>query len=393
MIPQSQLHKADQHFISETISEGQHMISRSISELPMIRRTGRTTETEGKLNLFWTASGVDFCFSGYEISASFTTDYSIYEQWIAVEMDGFFLLRMPLKKGTSTIPLFRSLNPDSIHRIRIFKEVQIVPDDPDHFLSLDSLSFDGQISAPPEADLKIEFIGDSITCGYGDCGSPLEEDFISPYSSIENSYTRMVADQLNATFSCISVDGWGILSDYRNNPDCALPLYYENVCGATCSGKNILARAYDSYDFEADPSDVVVINLGTNDDWAFRCGEPYIDPETAHIFCQKLDEFGHPDMDSLTRFEDAVISFLRKVRSFNPAAQIIWCYGMLGSFLAHEIAEAVARYQMESGDRMVHYLLLPGASTEELGACGHPGKPAHKQTASILTSYLRHLHI
>lgn len=152
------------------------MISRSISELPMIRRTGRTTETEGKLNLFWTASGVDFCFSGYEISASFTTDYSIYEQWIAVEMDGFFLLRMPLKKGTSTIPLFRSLNPDSIHRIRIFKEVQIVPDDPDHFLSLDSLSFDGQISAPPEADLKIEFIGDSITCGYGDCGSPLEED-------------------------------------------------------------------------------------------------------------------------------------------------------------------------------------------------------------------------
>ncbi|HCI84582.1 MAG TPA: GDSL family lipase, partial [Lachnospiraceae bacterium] len=48
-----------------------------------------------------------------------------------------------------------------------------------------------EITAPPEASLTIEFVGDSITSGEGSCGAQMEEDWISPYFGVENNYARM----------------------------------------------------------------------------------------------------------------------------------------------------------------------------------------------------------
>lgn len=366
------------------------METRSMAEFPMIRRMGRTTETDGKLNLFWTASGIDFCFRGAEISAQFTTNYSLFEQWIAMEVDGYFLLRMPLPRGTSEVSLLRGLDRQVSHRIRIFKEVQAMPEDPDSFLSLDSLCFDGEVTAPPAADLTIEFVGDSITSGEGSCGAEMEMDWISPFFGVENNYARMTADSLNAKFSCVSQSGWGVLSDYKNDPYCVIPPYYEKICGVVSGAQNINAGAHDLYDFRSDPADFIVVNLGTNDDGAFH-GEPYTDPETGKVFAQRLDEFGCPRMDDALRFEEAVVSFLRKIRSCSHDSQIIWCYGMLGDFLAHEIAAAVKSYQSESGDAKVHFLLLPPVRPGMYGARQHPGRPAHEAAAKILSSYIRQL--
>lgn len=356
----------------------------------MLRRMGRTTETEGKLNLFWTASGADFCFRGQEVHAAFTSGCSLMEQWIAVEADGCFLLRMPLPYGTSQVCLLRGLDRDVLHRIRIFKEVQVMPDDPDSFLSLDSLSFDGEILAPPEADLTIEFIGDSITSGEGSFGAVSDMEWISPFFGVENNYARITADSLNAKFSCISQSGWGLVSDYHNNPYCVLPPYYENICGVASGGSNIAAHAHDSYDFSADPADFVIVNLGTNDDGAFH-GEPWTDPESGTVFCQSLDEFGRPSMRSAERFRKAAIAFLEKLRKCNPEAHLIWCYGMLGDFLSHELADAVSSYQSETNDSKVHFLLLPPVRSGMYGSRMHPGRPAHEAAAKILTAYIRQL--
>lgn len=75
------------------------MENRTIDLLPMVRRMGRTTIQNGKLYLFWTASGIDFCFRGERISVVFTAGFTSMEQWISMELDGFFLLRMPLHRG------------------------------------------------------------------------------------------------------------------------------------------------------------------------------------------------------------------------------------------------------------------------------------------------------
>lgn len=365
-------------------------VSRPVADLPMIRRMGRTTESDGRLNLFWTASGIDFRFRGSSIAAQFTTGFSVCEQWIAVSLDGYFLIRMPLARGTSSVTFFQGMDETVTHRIRIFKEVQVMPDDPDSFMSVDSLSYQGEILAPPALDLTIEFIGDSITSGEGSLGAQSGMEFISPYLGVENNYARMTADLLNADFRCLCQSGWGVLSDYKNDPARALPLYYDQICGVTCSGRNIAAGAYAPYDFQKDPADFVVINLGTNDDGAFH-GEPFTDPETGEVFRQTLDEYGRPLPADAERFEKGVYSFLKKIRSCNPHAGIIWCYGMLGDFLAHEIAAGVTAYQKETGDAEVHFLLLPPAMKDTLGARQHPGRKAHKAAAKILASYIKEL--
>ena len=100
------------------------MISRRISELPQIRSMGRNGSLDGSLVLFWTASGLDFCFRGSEIATDMTADYSLYEPWIAVEVDGVILSRRPLEKGQNRVTLIRGLTPENIHRIRIFKATQ-----------------------------------------------------------------------------------------------------------------------------------------------------------------------------------------------------------------------------------------------------------------------------
>ena len=325
----------------------------------MVRRMGRTTIQGGKLYLFWTASGIDFCFRGERISVVFTAGFTSMEQWISMELDGFFLLRMPLHRGENRIDLLQGLDAGVMHRIRLFREVQMIPDDNACFLTLDCLQYEGEITAPPEASLTIEFVGDSITSGEGSCGAQMEEDWISPYFGVENNYARMTADILNARFSCISQSGWGIVSDYQNNPHRVLPRFYEQICGVTCCRENILAHAHDPFDFSADPSDIVVVNLGTNDDGAFHA-EPYFDPETMSVFCQQLDEFGRPQMKDAERLQGAVVAFLQKIRRYNPHAQIIWCYGMLGDFLSHEIAGAVRTYA--SGSRTDFVILYPAAS-------------------------------
>ena len=140
----------------------------------------------------------------------------------------------------------------------------------------------------------------------------------------------MTADILNARFSCISQSGWGIVSDYQNNPHRVLPRFYEQICGVTCCRENILAHAHDPFDFSADPSDIVVVNLGTNDDGAFHA-EPYFDPETMSVFCQRLDEFGRPQMKDAERLQGAVVAFLQKIRR-RIRQPHRFCHPISGSF-------------------------------------------------------------
>ncbi|HCI84583.1 MAG TPA: hypothetical protein DHV79_08395, partial [Lachnospiraceae bacterium] len=103
------------------------MENRTIDLLPMVRRMGRTTIQGGKLYLFWTASGIDFCFRGERISVVFTAGFTSMEQWISMELDGFFLLRMPLHRGENRIDLLQGLDAGVVHRIRLFREVQMIP--------------------------------------------------------------------------------------------------------------------------------------------------------------------------------------------------------------------------------------------------------------------------
>jgi len=112
--------------------------------------------------------------------------------------------------------------------------------------------------APKKPALKIEFIGNSITSGFGNdniefpCGEGAWFDAHNAYYS----YATIAANRLNVDFILSSISGWGM---YRNwdvtGP--TVPDVYDNLYLNTDSTKTYTAK-----DFKPE---LISINLGTND--------------------------------------------------------------------------------------------------------------------------------
>lgn len=364
------------------------MEKKTVQELTDIRILGRTTFCEGALNLFWTGSGLDFCFDGSVLSLHLSSDYMFFEAWLSVEIDGTVLARFPVQKGESTICLLRGLMRGTRHRVRIFKDTQAMHDDSLHFLQILGLEYRGEILPPPAAEKRIEFIGDSVTSGEGAIGAPEGQDWISAYFSSYHNYSRMTADALHADYRCLSQSGWGVLSAWDNNPHQVLPQYYGQICGLVGGEHNLAAGAHATYDFSSWKTDIVVVNLGANDDAAFDRPE-WRDKKSGESFQEHLLPDGSYDPADAERLRQAVKDFLKKIRKCNPDAFIVWCYGMLGHRLTGLLDKAVGEYRTESGDLRAYYLMLPDTTPETIGARSHPGVKSHAAASKTLVKFIR----
>lgn len=347
------------------------MITKNIYEEKNIHILGRTNNNADVLTLFWTASGIEMDITASEFWVEFVSDYSVMEPWISVEINGSFVSRQMITKGTHNVCIFRNMNPNVKKHVRILREIQAMSDDNECLLQITSVSHDGTIEPMKSKNRRIEFIGNSITSGEGTYGAKCEEDWISMFFGTANNFAVMTADKLDADFDIISQSGWGAAASWDNNPQKALPLYYEQICGVVDGERNIELHAHDLYDFANRNTDAVIVNIGTNDESAFR-----------------LDDGGYDD-EGVKRFKTAVRDFLKKLRKYNPTAEIVWAYGMLGTGFLEYINEAVSVYKEESGDSKVSVLILPEATAETVGSRQHPGAENHREAAEILTVYLK----
>ena len=108
---------------------------------------------------------------------------------------------------------------------------------------------------------RIEFIGNSITCGYGTEGKDRNEIFKPETENNYKSYAAILSRAFNAEAHFIAHSGVGLVRNYGDeNP-------------ATAKEKTILGRfgrtldngPDTSWDFSRWKPDCVIINLGTND--------------------------------------------------------------------------------------------------------------------------------
>ena len=356
----------------------------SLAKLPDVRALGRHTGRD-PLTLYWTASGIELLFDGTELWVDFACDYAVNEPWVSVELNGAWLCRFAVSPGQSRICLFRGMAPGSVKHMRLLKDVQAMSGDPRHLLQITALEYDGGTFRPlPAPKLRLEFVGDSITSGEGAIGAQAETDWVSAFFSAENHYARMTADALGAEYRIVSQSGWGIVSGWDNDPHHTLAPYYTQVCGVQPNAPG----AGQPYDFAAWPADAVIINLGTNDGNAFR-NPPWTDPATGETFKQHLLPNGQYDPADAERLVQAVCDFLMLIRSKNPDALLVWCYGMLGTPLLPLLQQGTARYRAASGDARMELLLLPETTPETKGAREHPGTAAHRAAAEVLAAYLR----
>lgn len=361
-----------------------------LSDINNLKIHGRTTGHLSPLSLFWTGSGIELNVKASELWVKLEAAYDVYEPWIAITVNGVLVSRQMVTAGEHWICVFRGMNGEVTKNIRIFKETQALNEDPNSRLQIHGLKCDGEFMPVEDRSYKIEFIGDSITSGEGAVGSKEEDDWIMMwFSSVEN-YTYMVAKELNADYRVISQSGWGVYTSYDNNPNKNIPSHYEKICSTIEGETNKALGGYKDNNFNAWQPDVIVINLGTNDEGAFY-NPMWKDELTGRIHKQRLNEDGTFDTEDLKNFEDAVSNFLIKLRKYNPKAHLIWAYGMLGDGMMPAIKRGVAAYKKQSKDENVSVVLLPNTTDETVGARLHPGILAHKEAANVLIEHIKNI--
>ena len=357
------------------------------SEIEKVNILGRECKQKNPYPLLANGSGIEMRVTGADFYIKVITDCTTYEPWVAYEINGAFMGRQMLLPGEHNICLFRNMTPETPKTIKFYRELQSMSEDDTCCVLIDNIRLDGEILDPPVHDRKIEFIGDSITSGEGTYGAMEDVDWLSKYMSFSNDYANMVGKDLNADVHMVSQGGWGVYCGWDNDTRHNIPSVYEKLCGLANGPMNSGFGTQSEYDFKWQ-ADVIVVNLGTNDESAFN-EPPFEIPDTGVICKQRRAEDGSHLREDELKVEKAIIDFLKTIRKHTPGAHIVWCYGMLGYGLSLTINEAIINYINETGDHNVAFLQLPDTFDEDYGSHMHPGVPSHRKSADVIVNYLR----
>lgn len=345
----------------------------------------------GSVSLFHTGSAFEFNVTGSEFYVQLYTDYSAYEQWITVFINGAMLQRLMLPKGYFVLECFRKMNPDTVKNVKIIKEGQAFDSDKDQiFVGIEARCM-GEFKPVEAQAYKLEFIGDSITSAEGCIGAKGDLDWIPMYFSGSNCYSYFTATELNAEYRTISQSGWGLLCGWDANPYSNIPEHYTKVCSLQRGDRQIAAGSDLCNDFNKWQPDVVVLNLGTNDTSAFR--QPKWLGENGEEFELRCNEDGSFNAEDADFWIEAAKRFLRIIRANNTKAHIVWVLGMLGTDLAPLVNKAIEDYSAEMGDMNLGYLELEESNSETVGSREHPGLACHKAAAEKIVNYIRNLNL
>ena len=146
-----------------------------------------------------------------------------------------------LSAGEHTVTLFRRTEP-------LFQPVQ--------FLGLQLEAGSALVAMPPRPGRLIEFIGDSITAGYGNEAADANEPFTPLTQNNYLAYGAIAARRLGAEYVCLAWSGQGVYRDRQDKMDKVLPVLY---------ARSLPEDASSLHDPNAYHPDAVVINLCTND--------------------------------------------------------------------------------------------------------------------------------
>jgi len=352
-----------------------------------IRIYGRT-KRQNPLPLFWTASGIEFLTDAADCYLELESGYETLEQWIRVEVNGYHAIRMALNKGRQRITIFRGMAGSGLKQVRLYKENQPVEQDTASFLRVCAVECNGTLLPLPPLKHRIEFVGDSITSGEGLAGNEKMQDWVSSVFTSQGHYAVQTAEALEADFHIVSQCGWGVYCGWNNDLNSNVPRIYDRICSVMGSGCNVGWGCQEPNDFTGWQPEVIVINLGCNDDGAFH-NPAWTNPATGIQYKQRLMPDGSMEPESAERFREAVYDFLCKLRRCNPDAYLLWAYGMIGDMMRTPIEEAIAKYRGNTGDEKVSFLPLPDTEPGGFGARMHPGVLSHTAAARVLIKEIK----
>ena len=309
---------------------------------------GRSYIENNELALHHGGNAIEVGIIGTSLSVALKTDQISY---MRVWVDGVEYGERITINSSKTYKVAENLEP-GYHIIRIVKATEMQS----AAWKISSFYADRFASVPEKSELKIEYIGDSITAGQGALG-PSSDGLSVTNGDPTRAYAYYSAQKLNAEFSIIS---WGGIS--------VKAYVWAKTINMVSLYPKIAVNKWD-YAFDFNP-DVVVLNLGTND--AVNLLPSYEGPEYANQFPIDYKEL------------------LQFIRDKNPTAHIICLYGMLGINGTIEKGIQTAISRMED-DNIVYNPF--DIRMDNVGAGGHPCAEAQEKWADLLNSYINSLMI
>ena len=213
---------------------------------------------------------------------------------------------------------------------------------------------------------KIEFIGDSITCGYGVGANDPLMPFRTDQESCEEAFAIRTARQLDAEFQLVSWSGTGTLTNWVpedvNEPldEMLMPRLYKYRDLRLAEKLGMEPEVWDNSQYIPE---LIVINLGTNDD----------------SYVRKLPE---REQEYIPTFD----TFLEQVHEANPGSAILWILGMMGQNLCHVQEERIKQFSCAHPDVHIGYIWMPEQNSEQDGYAAdyHPSIATHIKSTEYL---------
>ena len=386
---------------------------------------GRTNYVSEKGRMFYFApAGFDVTFYGTELKADMHSEKSgDHYTWLSVFVDGESLTDASVtgdrivKLETSGERTIVSGLEAGWHTVKIRKRTPYISGSTtwDAF-GVKSITTDGYFGyANNKSDFRIDVYGDSISCGYGNLtdGASLSASNTDGVMAWES----LLAHEIGADLNVAAASGWGIAYDAGCNS--ANAIKSENAASWNLWTKN---NAYDKLTPNhsttsgyATGTDLILINLGTNDHTGINAGgdKNYVSKKLMYwLFALKkanpetpiVSMYGMMGVNADTQkcLQDAVNAVQGAIEALNAAkiagkieetaiqdaTAVIDANVKINDATAQVEASVSGLAHLIYADTTVtadiHYL----RNTPVNGGSGHPLVAGHRQAAQEVLSYL-----
>ena len=323
------------------------------NEQPSVHFVGRVdTSDPSNVRFAWSGSGVVAQFSGTSIAVRLDGG-----QQYTVLIDGQLQPKLIPSMPTSVLA---SDLAEGTHVVEIYRRTEA--NQGESIFSGFDLGTGTLLAPPPAPERRIEIIGDSITCGYGNEGADMNCPFTPDTENHYLTYGAIAAREVGAELSTVAWSGKGVVCNYGDEPaSCTdpLPVYYD---------RTLPDRPESIWSFASWQPHAVVINLGSND----------------------LSTASDP---SQVEFETAYGAFLERIRAAYPDALILCTLGP-GEGGDHAVfvgyIQNAVQARVAQGDTKVKSFMLPAPDANDGFGCDwHPSLRTHERMAEALAAALR----
>ncbi len=294
---------------------------------------GRTYKKSNIRWMNWSGSGFSIRFKGSSVAAEFYSNAPDVKNlaYLKVYVDGVEQKDILLKEENQIVMLAEGLDAAQEHTIEVRKRTNARSST----AGVGRLVLmDGTILEPEKPKERlIEFIGDSLTVGYVAAkDGKTATAWSTTTEDVTKTYCPQIAQAFDAEYQVVAISGRGVVRNNGGDGNVVFPDIYREL--DTYNNPGV------AYDFALQP-DVIVINLGTNDESDANKELP------------------------AEEFRQGLYNFLKEVRQYNPEAQILYTYGLVRIGLSEDISEVISQLRDE-GDEKIHYLQLAQCEKWEL---------------------------